>query len=105
VKSKWEKRIRKQSHQNFVLRCKFGCKSAPAKPFEVKEGTAPHCPISEQGVQRAQYKPGIGRDPMQNKAHGIRGTKGEGKKLPRRSNKEKLDEEYGKQVCPVQFKV
>ena len=105
VKFKVEKKIRKQSHQHFVLRCKFGRKSAPAKPFEVKEGTAPHVSISEQGVPCAQYKPGIRRDPMQNKAQGIRGTKGEGKKLPRRSNTEKPDEEHGEQVCPVQFKV
>jgi len=61
----------------------------------MKEGTAPHRPVSEHGVPRAHCKRGIRRDPMQNKAQGIRGTKGKGKKLPRRSNKEKPDEEHG----------
>ena len=105
VKFKVEKKIRKNSHQYFTLRCKFGRKCSAEKPFERPEGSPEPRATNNCGVPLAEYKPGIRRDPMQNKAQGIRGKKGSGKKLPRRRNTEKPCEDIGQSVCPVQFKV
>ena len=105
VRFKVVKKVRKNSHQHFTLRCKYGRRSAPEKPFVRKEGDAPHKGISSLGVPVAEYLPGCRLDPMQNKKNGIRGTKGEGKKMVRRTGDEKPAEEYGQDVCPVKFKV
>ena len=103
IKFKVVKKVRKNSHQHFTLRCKYGRKGAPEKAFVRPEGAAPHKGISNLGVPVAEHLPGCRLDPMINKKQGIRGTKGEGKSMVRRTGNTKPDEEHDEHVCPVKF--
>ena len=104
IKFKVVKRVHKNLHQHFTLRCKHGRKGAPEKPFVRPEGASPHKGISNLGVSVAEHLPGCRLDPMINKKQGIRGTKGEGKSMVRRTGNTKPADEHDEHVCPVKFK-
>ena len=103
IKSKVDGTLRKNSHQHFVLSCKYGNKKQHEKEFKYKETDPVYTGITAHGVPCAEYEPGVREERMVGKNKAIRGTNGAGKKEPRWSKTGKGM--AGQNLCPVRIRV